>query len=171
VAKLLSFAAPGASFSLIGGWPVLPSVAVFDFRIEFEFGPRIYARKSKTVQRMKQIGSLRSSHAAEGLMPVAIALIIGVVVLAIFLVGILWALALLIPFYVYIGLALYLVWRGKRKEAELAESVDREIERQRLFNEQELRAWRGSLEKERRSASRRERVLRNFGRSRDPPHK
>ncbi len=104
-------------------------------------------------------------------MPVAIALIIGVVVLAIFLVGILWALALLIPFYVYIGLALYLVWRGKRKEAELAESVDREIERQRLFNEQELRAWRDSLEKERRSASRRERALRNFDRTRDPPQK
>jgi|ERR1700733_10178567 hypothetical protein len=104
-------------------------------------------------------------------MPVAMALIVGVVVLAVFLVGILWALALLIPFYVYIGLAAYLVWRGQKKEAELAESVEREIERQRLFNEQELRAWRNSLEKERQSASRRERALRNFDRTRDPPQK
>jgi hypothetical protein len=104
-------------------------------------------------------------------MPFAIALILGVVVLAIFLVGVLWALALLIPFYVYIGLAAYLVWRGKQKEAELAESVERDVERQRLLNEQELRAWRSSLEKERRSASRRERALRNLDRTRDPPHK
>jgi hypothetical protein len=102
-------------------------------------------------------------------MPVAIALIVGVVVLAVCLVGILWALALLIPFYVYIGLAVYLVWRGKQKEADLAKSVERENERQRLLNEQELRAWRDSLEKERRSAVRRERVLRNFDRTRDPP--
>jgi hypothetical protein len=102
-------------------------------------------------------------------MPVAIALIVGVVVLAVCLVGILWALALLIPFYIYIGLAVYLVWRGKQKEAELAKSVERENERQRLLNEQELRAWRDSLEKDRRSAARRERVLRNFDRTRDPP--
>jgi hypothetical protein len=91
-------------------------------------------------------------------MPVAIALIVGVVVIAVFLVGILWALALLIPFYVYVGLAAYLVWRGKQKEIELAASVEREIERQRLLNEQELRAWRNSLQKQQRSASRRERA-------------
>jgi hypothetical protein len=104
-------------------------------------------------------------------MPVAIALIVGVVVLTVCLVGTLRVLALLLPFYAYIGLAAYLVWRGKKKEADLAESVEREIERQRLLNEQELRAWRASLEKERRNASRRERVLRNFDRTRDPPQK
>jgi ABC-type transport system involved in cytochrome bd biosynthesis fused ATPase/permease subunit len=104
-------------------------------------------------------------------MPVAIALIFGAMVLAVCLIGILWALALLLPFYAYIGAATYLIWRSKQKEAELAESVARETERQRLLNEQEMRAWRASLENEQPDASRRERVLRRFDRTRDPPKK
>jgi ABC-type transport system involved in cytochrome bd biosynthesis fused ATPase/permease subunit len=104
-------------------------------------------------------------------MPVAIALIFCVVMLAVCLIGIIWALALLLPFYAYIGVAAYLIWRSKQKEAELAESVARETERQRLLNEQEMRVWRASLENEQRSASRRERVLRRFDRTRDPPQK
>jgi hypothetical protein len=102
-------------------------------------------------------------------MPVAMALISGVVVLAFCLIGLLWAVALLLPFYVYIGAAVYLIWRSKRKEAELAESVERDTQRQRLFNEQEMRAWRDSLEKDRRNVSRREKALRSFDRTRDPP--
>jgi hypothetical protein len=107
--------------------------------------------------------------AVEGSMPVAIALILGVMVLAVCLIGILWTLALLLPFYVYIGAAVYFIWRSKRKEAQLAESAERDIERQRRFNEQEMRAWRDSLEKDRRNVSRREKALRSFDRTRDPP--
>jgi hypothetical protein len=58
-------------------------------------------------------------------MPVAITLNFGVVVLAVCLIGILWTLALLRPFYAYIGAAVYLIWRSRRKEAELAKSVER----------------------------------------------
>jgi membrane protein implicated in regulation of membrane protease activity len=104
-------------------------------------------------------------------MPVAMALIFGVMVLAIWLIGVLWAIALLILFSAYIGLAVYLVWRSKRKHAELAESLQREAERERQFNEQEMRAWRDSLERDRRNASRRERALRSFDSTRDPPQK
>ena len=47
-------------------------------------------------------------------MPVAIVLIFVVVVLAVLLIGILWAIAFLLPFYAIIAVAAFLVWRGKR---------------------------------------------------------
>jgi hypothetical protein len=100
---------------------------------------------------------------------VAMALIFSLMVLAVWLIGILWAIALLIRFYAYIGLAVYLVWRSKRKHAELAASLERDAERKRQFNEQEMRAWRDPLENDGRNASRRDRALRSFDRTRDPP--
>jgi hypothetical protein len=103
-------------------------------------------------------------------MPVALALVFGVAVLAVLLIGILWSLAFLLV-YAYIGAAIYLIWRSKRKEAELVESMVREAERQRLFNEQEMRAWRDTLGKEQPNASRRENSLRSFDRTRDPSQK
>jgi uncharacterized membrane protein YbaN (DUF454 family) len=65
-------------------------------------------------------------------MPVAIALIVGVVVLAIALIGIVWPMVVLLPFYLYIAVAIYLVWRSNRKHADLSASVQREAEMQRL---------------------------------------
>ena len=59
-------------------------------------------------------------------MPVAIALIVGVVVLATALIGLLWAMIFLLPFYAYVALAFYLVWRSNRKHAQLSASVERE---------------------------------------------
>jgi uncharacterized protein (DUF58 family) len=79
-------------------------------------------------------------------MPAAIALIIGVVALATALIGVVWAATFLLPFYVYIALAIYLVRRSNRLEAELNSSVRRETENQRRFNELESRAWRSLLE-------------------------
>jgi hypothetical protein len=81
----------------------------------------------------------------EGTVPLAIALIAGVVVLAAVLLGILWALIFLIPFYVYAGAAVYLVWRARRRESDLQASVRREAEQQRTLNDQEMRAWQGAL--------------------------
>lgn len=49
-------------------------------------------------------------------MPVAIALIFCVVLFAVLLVGIAWALAVLVPFYAYVGLAIYLVWKSSRRQ-------------------------------------------------------
>ena len=86
-------------------------------------------------------------------MPVAITLIVGVVVLTIALVGIVWAMLVLVPFYAYLAIAIYLMWRSNRKHAELSEAIQREAERQRLFNEQEMRAWRRVIETEDRAAS------------------
>ena len=102
-------------------------------------------------------------------MPVAIALILGVVLIAVCLIGFLWALIFLVPFYAWIAAAAYLMWRSKRAEDALEASVKQEAERQRLFNEQEMRAWRASLETERRNDNRRNKVLRSIDRSRDPP--
>ncbi len=79
-------------------------------------------------------------------MPVAIALIIGVVVLATALIGLLWAMAVLLPFYAYIAAAAFLVVRSERRHADLSASVEREVAAQRRFNEQEMRAWNTSLE-------------------------
>ncbi len=47
-------------------------------------------------------------------MPVAVALIIGVVVLATALIGLLWAMAVLLPFYAYIAAAPRFSWCGAR---------------------------------------------------------
>jgi uncharacterized protein (DUF58 family) len=102
-------------------------------------------------------------------MPVAIALIIGVAVIAIVLVGVVWAILVLLPFYAILGVAVVLIWRARRRDAEAAESVSREAERQRLFNEQEHGAWQASLQKQQRNAAKRERMLRQFDSTRDPP--
>ena len=103
-------------------------------------------------------------------MPVAVAmvLILGVVVFAIALIGLVWAIVFLLPFYAYVGIAVYLVWRSNRRKAELEASIVREVERQRLFNEQEMRAWRSSLEDERQKPPA-EDVLRRFDTPRDQP--
>ena len=102
-------------------------------------------------------------------MPVAVALIIGVVMLAVALVGLVWAAIVLLPFYAYVAIVAYLIWRSNRKHAELSASVEREAGLQRHFNEQEMRAWRRSLEVDKSgSASRREKILRRFDNTRDP---
>ena len=59
-------------------------------------------------------------------MPVAIVLIIGVVIIAIVLIGIIWSFLLLVPFYPFVGIAGFLIWRSRRKEAEIAAEVERE---------------------------------------------
>jgi hypothetical protein len=102
-------------------------------------------------------------------MPISIVLIIGVVVVAIVMIGLIWSFLLLVPFYAFISFAGFLIWRSRRKEAEIAAKVEREAERQRLFNEQENRAWQASLQTQRRNAAKRERMLRQFDSSRDPP--
>jgi uncharacterized iron-regulated membrane protein len=102
--------------------------------------------------------------------PVAIIIIIvGVVLIAVALIGLIWSVLVIVPFYAFVGGAAFLIWRNRRKQAEIAASVQREAERQRLFNEQEQRAWLASLEKQQRSAAKRERMLRQFDSTRTPP--
>jgi biopolymer transport protein ExbB/TolQ len=105
----------------------------------------------------------------EGSVPFAIALIFGVLLLAAVFFSVLWVLIFLVPLYVYTGAAAYLIWRTRRRESDLHASVRREAEQQRLFNEQEMRAWQATLGKNQRNAAKREKALRDFDRSRDPP--
>ena len=102
-------------------------------------------------------------------MPFAIALVVGVLLLAAVFFGVLWILIYLVPLYVYVGAAAYLIWRTRRRESDLHASVRRDAEQQRLFNDQEMRAWQATLGKHQRNAAKREKALRNFDRSRDPP--
>ena len=101
-------------------------------------------------------------------MPVAIALIILVVVLAVCLIGILWTLIFVIPFYAAVGIVVCVLWRVSRNQRHMATFVQREAERQRLLNEQEMNAWRSAIERDRRDASKPDRVQRSIDRSRDP---
>ena len=91
---------------------------------------------------------------------VAMVIIFGVVVFAIVLIGLLWAIVLLVPFYAHVGIAVYLIWRSNRRKAELEALVVRDVERQRLFNEQEMRAWNSSLDDDRQEPPRPEEVSR-----------
>ena len=102
-------------------------------------------------------------------MPVAVALFVGVVVLATVLIGLFWAMVILLPFYVYVAAAIFLIWRTNRRHADLSASVERGAKRQRLLNEQEMRAWRNSLEIE--SGAGPEKQVRRFDSTRDPPER
>ncbi len=102
-------------------------------------------------------------------MPVPIALIIGVVVIATALIGLVWMLVFLLPFYACVAAIVYFVARNNRREADLLASVKRATDLQREFNEQEMRAWQRSLEEDRRSDRKREDALRRFDNSRGPP--
>ena len=92
-------------------------------------------------------------------MPLAIALIFCVVLFAVFLVGVAWALAVLVPFYAYVGLAIYLVWKSARRQADVEAAVARDAERQRSFNEREMRAWNALIEKGSAQLAKHERAL------------
>ncbi len=74
-------------------------------------------------------------------MPVAIIIIVGVVLIAVALIGLIWSVLVLVPFYAFVAAAVFLMLRSRRKQAEIAASVQREAARQRLFNEREQRAW------------------------------
>jgi hypothetical protein len=102
-------------------------------------------------------------------MPVAIALILGAVTIAVCLIGFIWMVIVLLPFYAWVAAAAYLMWRSKQAEDALTASVQREAELRRQLNDQEIRAWRASTETERRNDSRRKKVLQSYDRSRDPP--
>jgi uncharacterized membrane protein YbaN (DUF454 family) len=104
-------------------------------------------------------------------MPAAIALITGVVVLAFALIGIIWSFLVLMPFYAFVGVAGYLLWRSRRNEAQIAASVAREAETQRQFNEQEALAWHASLSREERNAPEREKALKGFDKTPNPLQK
>jgi uncharacterized protein (DUF58 family) len=133
------------------------------------FGRRKAVAPRWLIRRWKQNHAFAVILAVEDWMPVAIALILGVVLIAVCLLGFLWTLIFLVPFYAWIAAAAYLMWRSKRAENTLAASVEREAEQQRHFNEQEMRAWRASIEIERRNDTRRNKVLRSLDRSREPP--
>lgn len=105
------------------------------------------------------------------LMPVAIALLIGVMVLATTIIGIVWAMIFLLLYYAYIAATVYLILRSDREHPDLSASVEREAERQRWFNDQEMRAWCSSLEQDHQAESRRAKILRRFDTSRNPPDK
>lgn len=91
-------------------------------------------------------------------MPLALAFIFCVVLFAVFLVGIAWALAVLVPFYAYVGLAIYFVWKSARRQADVEAAVVRDAERQRSFNDREMRAWNALIEKGSAQLARRERA-------------
>ncbi|KJC36696.1 hypothetical protein UB31_35485 [Bradyrhizobium sp. LTSP849] len=80
-------------------------------------------------------------------MPAVIALITGIIIFAVFLVGVVWALFILVPFYAYVGVSVFLIWRSAQKQAELVAAIQREARIQRSFKDQGMRAWTASIEK------------------------
>jgi hypothetical protein len=103
-------------------------------------------------------------------MPVAIALILGTALVAlVVVVQLIWALLVLIPLYVHFALAIFLVLRSRRRQAEADAFVTREAERQRSLNEQEFKAWKAAADGSSRNAAKRNRALRQFDENRNPP--
>ena len=105
-------------------------------------------------------------------MPVVIALVLGVALVAVVMVvQLIWALLFLIPLYAYVALAMYLVLRNRRRQTATDAFFAREAERQRLLNDQEFKAWKAAAEGARRNTAKRDRALRQFDNSRAPPTK
>jgi hypothetical protein len=92
-------------------------------------------------------------------MPLAIALIFCVVLFA----------AVLVPFYAYVGLAIYLVWKRARRKADVKAAVARDAERQRSFNDREMRAWNAVNEKGQLNVAKSEQATPILQRRRDDP--
>ena len=83
------------------------------------------------------------------------------------LIGLAWTLFLLTPYYLVIGVVIYIVVRSKRRQAELAASVEIEAEWQRRLNAQELKAWHDAVDYRQKQLSKRETDLQRFDRRND----
>ena len=83
------------------------------------------------------------------------------------LLGLIWTLILLVPFYVYVALSIAWLVRRHRKQAQTT-MLAREAERQRRLNDQEFNAWQSAAEDARRTPTKRDRALRQFD-QRNPP--
>lgn len=99
---------------------------------------------------------------------IALAVVIALMVAAI-VVRLIWVLFIFAPLYACLALAIYLVARSRRRQAEADMFVAREAERQRALNEQEFRAWKSAADSARWNADRRDRALRQFDQSRNTP--
>jgi flagellar basal body-associated protein FliL len=84
-------------------------------------------------------------------MPVAIALILGAVTIAVCLIGFIWMVIVLLPFYAWVAAAAYFMWRSKRAEDALTATARQEADLRRQLNDQEIRAWHASINAERRN--------------------
>lgn len=78
------------------------------------------------------------------------------------------ALIVLVPMYAYAGLTIYLVWRNARKLSETEAGLQQEAERQRTFNDQEMRAWDALIERDQFNGVERQRELEEVDKPEDP---
>jgi hypothetical protein len=77
--------------------------------------------------------------------------VIGVLgLLAVVLVGAMWALVIITPMGVFIGLAVFLVLRSNQRRAAIADTLAREADRDRELNRREYAAWKEAVEETRR---------------------
>lgn len=81
----------------------------------------------------------------ESVMPVAV--IVCVVLFAVLLLGVLWALIVFVPIDAAAGPAAQAVKKARR-EFDVQAAVQRDAAGQRAFNEQETRAWCALIEKD-----------------------
>lgn len=76
-------------------------------------------------------------------MPVAIAVIVCIILFAVLLFGVLWALIVLVPIYAVAGLTAHLVLKNARREFDVQAGVQRDAERQRASSLAAARSRRG----------------------------
>jgi predicted membrane-bound mannosyltransferase len=89
--------------------------------------------------------------------------------LALVLVGAVWTVVAITPVGVFATVAIFIVVRSKRRQAAIADALSRAADRERELNRQEFAAWREFAEEERQREARRQRALRKFDSTRDPP--
>jgi hypothetical protein len=89
--------------------------------------------------------------------------------LALVLVGAMWAVVMITPVGVFIGVAVFLSIRRNRRRAAIADALAREADRERELNRREYAAWKESVDETRRRDAKRLRALRKFDSTRDTP--
>lgn len=89
--------------------------------------------------------------------------------LAVVLVGAMWALVMITPLGVFVGVAVFFIIRSNRRRAATADTLTREADRERELNRKEYTAWKEAAEETQRKDAERLRGRRRFDSTRDPP--
>lgn len=77
-------------------------------------------------------------------------------------IGLVWLVALVVPYFIIGGLIAYFVVRSARVRAGIASRLERDAQSERALNQQEQNAWESAIKGRQRNAERRTRALKKF---------
>ena len=83
------------------------------------------------------------------------------------LIGLAWLILWMMPYYLIVGIILFLIFRSKQRRDHIAQSLADEAERRRRLNDQEFKAWQTSVDEARHHEMSRAAKLQRINKLRD----